>query len=263
MVSLSVLAIAKNENDYIKEFVDFYLLNGVDHFYLYDNDSDVPLSETLCDYLNVCTIHKISGVRKQFAAYNHFLSHHKNETEWVAVFDIDEFVYTKKHETFRDFVLDIGKGVDCIGLNWVIFGNGKHTLKPEKGGIVDNYVYSQGVQHKNVKCITRTSAIKKFDHPHYPRLKWFKKYVNAKGNKMSGDLNEEYCIDVAQLNHYYTKSLEEFREKLFNKRRADNGEVRAEVASNMQWMPTEPERCSVFFDDGLLMKRTTLQNQQN
>ncbi|MBR2734192.1 MAG: glycosyltransferase family 2 protein, partial [Selenomonadaceae bacterium] len=36
---LAIAAILKNEGHYIKEWLDYHLLAGVDHFYLYDNDS--------------------------------------------------------------------------------------------------------------------------------------------------------------------------------------------------------------------------------
>ena len=37
---LSVCAIFKNEGRFLKEWLDYYLLAGVDHFYLYDNGSN-------------------------------------------------------------------------------------------------------------------------------------------------------------------------------------------------------------------------------
>ncbi len=36
---LSVVCIAKDEARYIKEWVDFHLLIGIDRIYVYDNDS--------------------------------------------------------------------------------------------------------------------------------------------------------------------------------------------------------------------------------
>lgn len=246
---LSILAIVKNEDDFIKEFVEFYKLQGVDHFYIYDNESDISLKKTLKDYLSICTINEIKGDIQQINAYNNFLKNHKYETEWVAVFDIDEFVLTKKHHTLKEFIL-ANSSIDCISINWVIFGNGKHIKKPLSGLIIENYLYSEGKQHLNVKSITKTSAIKKFTHPHFPELKWFKKHTNAAGNIMKGAENKETTTDIIQLNHYFTKSLEEYQLKL-NSKRADNGQVRLEIKEDMKWLPSEAERCSVHFDNEL------------
>ena len=47
---LSLLAPLKDEESYLIEFVNYYLIQGVDHFYFYDNESRIPLVEVLRDY---------------------------------------------------------------------------------------------------------------------------------------------------------------------------------------------------------------------
>lgn len=71
---------------------------------------------------------------------------------------------------------------------------------------------------------------------------------------MSGAENIEETTHIIQLNHYYTKTLEEFTEKIYRKRKADTGDVRVDNPKELEWMLTEPERCSVYFDDGLYKK---------
>ena len=44
---LAVVAILKNEAPYVREWVEYHLVAGVDHFYLYDNDSEDNLAEVL------------------------------------------------------------------------------------------------------------------------------------------------------------------------------------------------------------------------
>jgi len=261
MKFLSILAIVKNEEDYIREFVRFYRINGVEHFYLYDNESVSPLEETLRDFADICTITRITGQKKQMAAYNHFVEKFAGETEWVAVFDVDEFVLTKQHATLRDFVRDTGRKRDCISINWVVFGNGPHIRKPAGGLIIENYLYSEGRQHKNVKSVVRAKAIREFKHPHFPELKWFSKHVNAAGKPMSGAENREETTHIIQLNHYFTKSMEEYEVKL-RSRRADTGEIRLENSTDMEWMQGEPQRCSVYYDD-TLWKKFSRQLQEN
>ena len=40
LYDLAVVTIIKNEAPYIKEWLDYHLLAGVNHFYLYDNQDD-------------------------------------------------------------------------------------------------------------------------------------------------------------------------------------------------------------------------------
>lgn len=49
---LSLAAIIKNEAPYIREWVCFYYLNGVEKFYLYDNESEDNLREVLSDFVS-------------------------------------------------------------------------------------------------------------------------------------------------------------------------------------------------------------------
>ncbi len=252
MFFLTLVAIVKNEDPYIQEFIQYYKLNGVDHFYFYDNGSHPPLSDFLKDQPDI-TVIPFPGEQKQTSAYNHYIKHFGHLSEWAAFFDIDKFILPKQHPTFRAYLEDQGQNVDCISFNWVIFGNGGHDKKPKGGFVIDHYRYSEGKQHKNVKSAVRPSSVKKFLHPHFPNLKWLKKHTNALGSKMKGAENLEECRHVIQLNHYFTKSLEEYQRKL-NSKRADNGVRRIDDKEAMKWLVSEPERCSVFYEDEICVK---------
>ena len=41
---LSLTAIIKDE-DYLEEFIIYYMILGVEHFFLYDNESTIPLKK--------------------------------------------------------------------------------------------------------------------------------------------------------------------------------------------------------------------------
>ena len=40
LYDLAVVAIIKNETPYLQEWLDYHLLAGVNHFYIYDNQDD-------------------------------------------------------------------------------------------------------------------------------------------------------------------------------------------------------------------------------
>ena len=52
MYYLSVLCIFKNETMNLKTWINHYLWQGVDHFYMIDNGSDDNPLEILQDYIN-------------------------------------------------------------------------------------------------------------------------------------------------------------------------------------------------------------------
>ena len=51
LYDLAIVAIFKDEGKYLKEWLDYHLLAGVDHFYLYNNDSSDDYAEVLAPYV--------------------------------------------------------------------------------------------------------------------------------------------------------------------------------------------------------------------
>lgn len=249
---LSLVAIIKDEDSYLQEYIEYYLIQGVEHFYFYDNESEVPLTKCLSAYKKICTINTVKGYAQQIPAYNHFIKNYGNQTKWAAFFDIDEFVYPKAHPNLKDFLQENEKKTDCLAINWVMFGHSTH-ISPPLGPVLKNYQFSEGTMHPNTKCVVQTSALRKFDNPHYPTLKLFKKQTNAKGNRVFSALNLEDCTDLIQLNHYFTKSLEEYQRKL-NRPRADTGIPRSETKEDLKWILDEPQKSSAVYNPGIWEK---------
>jgi hypothetical protein len=236
---LSLLAPLKDEESYLIEFVNYYLIQGVDHFYFYDNDSAVPVGDVLVGYRDRCTILRAKGDAVQSRAYAHFCRHFKHETRWVAVFDVDEFVLPHRHGSLREFLADYDD-CDGIGINWVMFGDGHHKTRPP-GGVIENYLYREARQSACIKSVLKSEKLVGFfDNPHVATLADGSLYVDAHRNPITSAYNENHTIDVIQLNHYFTKSAAEWQRKL-HRRRADSGESRAQHAEDHGWVFTANE----------------------
>lgn len=94
---LAVVTILKNEGPYLKEWLDYHLLAGVDHFYLYDNESTDNQTEVVKPYVEAGLVDYFSmpGESMQFAAYNDAIKRFKFHCRYMAFIDADEFVYPK------------------------------------------------------------------------------------------------------------------------------------------------------------------------
>lgn len=236
---LSLLAPLRDEESYLIEFVNYYLIQGVDHFYFYDNDSTIPVFDVLADYADSCTVLRAPGDAVQERAIAHFCKNFKHETKWVAAFDIDEFVLPHKHATFRDFLRDYDR-CDGIGINWVMFGDGHHKTRPA-GGVIENYLYREARQHRCIKSVVKGDKLVGFmDDPHFATLVDGSLYVDAHMNPITSAYNDNDTVDVIQLNHYFTKSEAEWKAKL-NRKRADSGKPRAEHTEDHGWVFTMNE----------------------
>ena len=97
LYDLAVVAIFKNEGRYLKEWLDYHLLAGVEHFYLYTNDSTDNYKEVLAPYIekNLVTLTDVPGKLMMYPAYNDAIDKYRFDCRYMAFIDLDEFVYPK------------------------------------------------------------------------------------------------------------------------------------------------------------------------
>lgn len=213
MYYLSLCCIIKDEGN-LEEFIIYYILLGVVHFYIYDNESTFPIKERLNSFLykHYCTIIDFPGRCQQMNAYNDCVKKFGKNIEWLIIVDGDEYILPKMDNTLVDF-LKKRENAQSIGINWVFFGTSFH--KNKRGGfLVDNYRYCQNGQDRHVKSIFKPKYFLYMDNPHYAIMEDPERIVDPKGNKIVHyAFNDCYTIDIIQINHYVFKSLEENNEK--------------------------------------------------
>ena len=209
---VSVCCIIKNE-DYLEEFIIYNHVLGVEHFYIYDNESTIPIKTRLKDdyFKKICTIIYFPGKVQQLIAYNDCLKKYGHDNQWLIFIDGDEFILPKKHKNIQDFLKNY-EDAHAIAINWVFFGSSFHDKK-QSGLIIDKYRYSEGIQNQHVKTICKPEHTVKFKDPHTVILKDENKYNDPHKNIISPPFNENNTIDIIQINHYYGKSMEEQLEK--------------------------------------------------
>ena len=92
---LSIVAIMKCEGPYLKEWLDYHLLAGVDHFYIYDNDSPDNQAEVAAPYVEAGIVDYIfvSGKAAQMFTYFASVKQFKFQSRYLAIIDGDEFIF--------------------------------------------------------------------------------------------------------------------------------------------------------------------------
>jgi hypothetical protein len=214
-----LVAVAKLEEKYLQEWVEYYLQIGFDAIYLYENDKEQKYAELLKDYPRVKVIHFPTDgtpIRStQYYVLEDFCTKYKDQYTWLAHFDIDEFLVLKQHKTIQEFCQAyLGKEEGGIVVPWVHFGdNGHEGYSPEP--VTFRFTKREDVETSRtvfVKSIACTSCIEKYIDWHIPSLK--------KGNMKTTNGDTILCretdkkpIDVVQLNHYFCKTKEEFQMK--------------------------------------------------
>lgn len=236
-----ICAVAKDENSYINEWIDYHLLLGFDHIFIYDDHSKVPLNTTVGTNAKVSVIqwepiinYHVATFKQscQGAVYHDFVTNHSKDCNWFAIIDIDEFILLKKHKNIQSFISDYSESaIGAIALNWVLYGSNGQTLK-RNIPILERFT-SRGIGTSEwIKCISKSDAVLAYDHCHFPILKPNyiqitpdKKQFPCKGTSILPhyEMNIEGSDEIACINHYCIKSLQELSEKKI-RGRADQSE---------------------------------------
>ena len=138
MLYLSACSIVKDETPFLAEWVEFHRLVGMEHFTIYDNESRVPVSETLARQVasGFVTVEPVRGRGKQMEVYRLHAERNRHLSEWTAFLDADEFVIPHESDDIRDILTDIGRTHYGLAINWQVFGTSGYLDTPPTRGAV-------------------------------------------------------------------------------------------------------------------------------
>ena len=218
-VYLSICSIFKDEAPYLKEWIEYHILAGVERFYLYDNDStDNPL-EILQPYIDkgIVVYHKISGAYKQYIAYRDAIYKYKKQTYWMAIIDLDEFIVPVEKDDIKEFLKDYEK-YSAVAVNQQVFDSNEHKTKPDCC-IIEAYTKvskEYGIAlSAQFKSIFKPQQVVEISSAHYAKYKGNKLAVYPNLLKVPPNACGVFCnyqegMAKIRLNHYYAKSEEEY-----------------------------------------------------
>lgn len=210
----ALVCIAKDEDHYIEEWIDYHSKIGFDHIFIYQNNWTYNKSKKENTFWLKC-----DGQAMQLPAYNHFIINYSYNYKWIAFFDVDEFLVLNKHKNLKDF-LEEYQDCNSIGINWAVFGDNNHkTVIDNNYKVLSRFTQrakEDFISNRHIKTIMQTPC-SYMVNPHYSSSPyWF----NLNKERCTGPFNENVDWSVAQLNHYCTKSLQEMQYKI-SRGRAD------------------------------------------
>ena len=262
LYDLAVAAIFKNEARYLKEWLDYHLLAGVEHFYLYNNDSSDDFREVLAPYVeeNLVTLINFPGRVMQLPAYNDALEKFRFESRYMAFIDLDEFIFPKSNRSVVevvDEILSADSEAAGLGINWQIFGSNGHAKADYSRGVLERFTrraptdwFANLPYHKGNRAIKSIVNPRRADYlwnPHFAI--YFPPFhaVNENGAVVEEHFNEPVTADKIVVNHYFTKSVEEQAIKL--------NRGRPTVTEKRSWDEFKIHDRNEVFDDGILKYR--------
>ena len=234
-IKVCLCTIGKKENLYAKEFIQHYKNYGIDKIFLYDNNdiNGEIFDDVISEYIksNFVEIINYRGRNKiQLIAMNDCYEKNNKDYNWLLFYDMDEFIFLKNIKSIKNF-LNKRRLYNCqiIQLNWIQHTDNNY-LHYENRSLSERF-NKRGKKIKDlfdIKSILRGNMSTNITSVHFlnPNLECCdgfgkKKIINNYTDKYPDYKN--YYID-----HYYSKSTEEFINKINrgsvaygNKKRAD------------------------------------------
>ncbi len=220
-VYLSVVAILFNEAPYVKEWIEYHRMLGVERFYIYDNGSTDNVKDILKPYMDkgIVCYHYVPGFEMQNKVYRDAIYKYKNQTRWMAVIDLDEFILPLENTNICEFLKNYEK-YPAVVVNWKVFdSNGFETPPTENGGlIIANYTRVHAdidIQiNTHIKSIVNPKRVFTINNPHYAYYKNFADAVDENFKAVEGPFNSPHTSNKIRINHYHCKSRAEYMKKV-------------------------------------------------
>jgi glycosyltransferase involved in cell wall biosynthesis len=132
MHTFIVCAVFKNEAHILQEWIEHYLFHGADYLYLVNDFSTDKYQEIINKYPQVTLFHNdinTKEVGRQTLIANKFFLPLRETSEWMAILDLDEFLYSP-YEISLPTVLEKYVAFSQIKVEWLHFGSNDHVLQP-------------------------------------------------------------------------------------------------------------------------------------
>ena len=121
---LAICTMARKENLYIKEYIDYYLKLGFDHIYIFDdNDKNSEnityiIGNSYKDFVTIYDYRRI--IRDQKVAFTLCYEMNKYKYDWIFMNDIDEYLVIKK-DSLKHYISGHNfKKCDFIKFHWIV-----------------------------------------------------------------------------------------------------------------------------------------------
>lgn len=223
--AVSVCAIFKNEAPYLKEWIEFNHIVGVEHFYLYNNNSEDDYKTVLSPYIEKgwVTLLEWPYNQKQMECYMDCIKNYSSETKWLGFIDIDEFIVPKTTDNIYDFLKEFEKNRGSVIIYWKLYGTSGMMERNLNGLVTEDFTVCWPKYCDIGKSFYNTAFAFDSKSKHSSLLHHYF-WANRKGHDVPPvNIFDEVCIgnrNVAkthdfpiQINHYFTKSYKEYAMK--------------------------------------------------
>lgn len=197
-MKVGLVCVAKWEDYYLDEWLEYNNKLGFDKIIMYQNDwrTDIEkpyLIKEVCD-----------GRSIQVSLYNQVLRTN-TDYDWLAFIDCDEFIVLKRHKNIKEFIEEYGPKHNVLSLNWFIHGN-MGIEKRTSNSLLKMFPMRNKDVDQHIKVIVNARTGQQMILPHNCHLP----SMDTNGRLFTGPFNPNGPTDVAYISHIHNKTKEDW-----------------------------------------------------
>lgn len=217
---LAIGCIFRDEADYLKEWIEYHLLAGVSHFYLYNNLSQDRYLEVLDPYIQSGIVELFDvpfeandyydGAATfnflQVSCYQHAISQASDYNTWLAIIDSDEFICPVVDKSIPK-ALKRYSYAGGLALYWQIYGTSNVWELEDDELLIEKLLLKapNNGSHTFFKCIVRPKNAKCMD-PHYIVPDKLPLVIPTHQTFSHSRKFDQYPVDIIRINHYHFRT---------------------------------------------------------
>ncbi|MBE8955096.1 MAG: glycosyltransferase family 92 protein [Quinella sp. 2Q5] len=212
---------------YLREWLDYHLAAGVEHFFLYDTDGGEDVREVLKPYLSARLVDcfAVKGDDMTIPVYNDAVLKFKFACRLMAFIDTDEFIFPKAGGSIAEVVDEIlsqDERAAALAINRQTFGSNGQVNADFSRGVLERFTRrapddwfippkddALPVGNIHVKTIANPRFVRAIINPHFAYYFDGRFAVNSNGQRVTHWGNEPVLADKIVVNRY-VKSRAEF-----------------------------------------------------
>lgn len=228
---VGVVAFFQNDQGFLREWLLFYLSQGIEKVFLIDNESSDESLKELKPFVDrglveVFTAKKGLPFRDQVVeSYNRVVTLKKSQFDYFLFIDSDEFLVFPEGESLVQWIFS--KGGWGYVFNWAIFGHNDIDDLSSNQFMIE-YLNRRFVdlhdEHFHVKSLVSTQIPFQFlnGNPHYPELPWGKR-LRWSTDEAFHSTQRKINFSNGKINHYWYRTLDFYKNVKVPRRKAFDG----------------------------------------
>jgi hypothetical protein len=219
---LAIVTIFQNEAPYLKEWIEFHKLVGVQHFYLFNNLSSDSYLEVLKPYILNGEVDLIEWPYRtneegknwstiQRASYLTTVKLVSGKVKWLALIDSDEFIIPLQSDRLLDS-LEEYENYGGVGINWQMYGTSGVATIPLHKLLTETLLMKAPkdfAENRHIKTIVRPERVV-MCHVHHCLYQPGYFAVDTNKEMVEGPRSCKVLTDKIRINHYWSKDEEFF-----------------------------------------------------